>query len=260
MRFALNGGGALVGALLLAAAVAPRAQVRVSGPMVHEVDAETGALIEGSVPLVNPSEADRTVRLYLTDYAFDASGSTRYDPPGTLGRSAAPWIEVGADRVVVPAGGRAEARYRIRVPDDRSLDGTRWCVLMVEDVTAAAEGPGLRRRVRYGVQIALQFGAADPDLAIADVGVTEAPSSRVLWVDLANGGGGTADTEVSLELFDEGGASKGRLGGSRARLYPDTSFRHRIPLEDVPSGRYVALLIVETGDEHAVGSQFTLEL
>ena len=255
----------LLASALVAFAAPVEAQLVVNTPFVHDLEVVPGRRIEGVVPLRNDGDAPRTARLYLTDYAFDASGTSRYDAPGTLARSAAAWVSVGTSEVIVPPGETVEVRYAIDVPVEADAVGTRWCALMVEDRPAEAEevgsGVGIRRRVRYAIQLALQFGGGAPDLDIADLGLAEgATAGRQLWLDLANTGDATADTEVSLELFDADGHSRGRHGGSRARLYPGTSFRHRVGLVDVPPGEYLALVIVETGDEHAIGSQFTLEL
>lgn len=235
-------------------------QVLVSGPLVRDVEVSPRDTVTGAVTLVNSTPEDQVVRVYLRDYTFDASGTTRYDPPGTLPRSAAPWIALGASELVVPAEGRIDVDYDAYVPAEPAPQGTWWAALMVEGVDAAdgRPGTGLRARIRYAVQLVFQLGDAGPDLALTDVGIDD--DVRQLWLDVANRGGSSADVKVSLELFGQEGGSLGRRSGGRARLYPDTSYRHRVALDGIAAGSYQALVIIETGDEHAVGAQFTLDL
>ena len=254
--------------LLLATATGARAQFYVQSSLIDDHKAVAGETVDGVVPLVNETDAPVRVRLYLTDYRYRADGTTEYPDPGTDPSSAAPWVSVGSPEVTVPPRSRTDVGYRVRVPASATSAETRWCLLMIE---AVGDGPdpagtarqrvGLDRRVRFGVQIAVTLGDPLADVELLDAGLaTEPGGGPVLWTDVGNAGAGATETRVSLDLFDAEGRPHGRIEGSDARLYPGTSFRHRVSLGGVPEGTYQGLLVVDTGRGESVGTQLTIVL
>ncbi|NNF59190.1 MAG: hypothetical protein HKN04_13225 [Rhodothermaceae bacterium] len=258
-------------ALLLVSASA-QAQVYVTTPLSLDREAARGSTYEGLVSIANSTDTEQEVRLYLTDYRFNAEGANWYDEPGTSERSNAGWIAFGASQVTIPPEGALDVPFLVTVPEDDTLDGTFWSMLMVEGIPReSAESIlggdsdhqfAVERRIRYGVQVAthiVQTGVTD--LAIPSAQLAGAPDgARELQVDVENIGTRLGDTRVYLDLFDAAGESVGRFEGSAARIYPGTSFRHRVPLEGVAPGVYEALLVIETEGDEAFGAQYTLEL
>ena len=68
------------------------------------------------------------------------------------------------------------------------------------------------------------------------------------------------DGPVYLDVFDADGTARGRIEGSSARLYPGTSFRHRVDLSTLPSGSYEALLVIDGGEAGVFGKQYSLDI
>ena len=259
-------------ALLAASGARVDAQIYVTTPLSHDQEASAGTTYEGVVAIANPTDEEQEVRLYLTDYRFTASGENWYDEPGTHPRSNASWIAFGASQVVIPPEASLDVPYLITVPADSQLEGSYWSMLMVEGIPkSSAESMmqmggerqfAVERRIRYGVQIATHIvQTGHTELAIPSAQLVAADEgARELEVDVENVGTRLGETRVYLDLFDGQGQSIGRFEGSEARIYPGTSFRHRVPLADVPAGVYEALLVIETEGEEAFGAQYTLEL
>ncbi len=247
------------------------AQIYIETSLAHDQEMNVGSSYEGTIPISNTSEMAIEVRLYLTDYRFTADGQNWYDEQGTHERSNALWIGFGSPVVTVPAQSTMEVAYRVDVPDDESLLGSYWSMLMVEAISSTSvestlsDNPaspqfGVRRRLRYGVQIATHvLNTGEADLSLDDPKLEESAGSGVrLSVAVENSGSRLAESHVFVDLFNADGENVGRFDGSRARIYPGTSFRHSVPIGDQPEGQYEALLVIETGDETSYGAQYTL--
>jgi len=250
------------------------AQIYLGASLTDDREVPVGASYEGTIPINNTSDEAVEVRLYLTDYRFDAEGRNWYDELGTQERSNALWIGFGNAVVTVPANGTMEVAYRVDVPDDPKLEGSYWSMLMVEaispqsvestlgDSDATSPQFGVRLRIRYGVQIAthiMETGQAELSLASPEL-VDDGEEGMRLTVNVENAGNRLAESRVYLDLFDSDGRNVGRFEGSRARIYPGTSFRHSVSIGVEEGGRYEALFIIDLGEDNTFGAQYTLEL
>jgi len=250
-----------------------KAQIYIGASLAHDREVTVGNSYEGTVPISNTSDVAVQARLYLTDYRFVADGRNWYDEPGTQDRSNALWIGFGNPVVTIPARSTMEVAYRVDVPDDPKLEGSYWSMMMVEAIpTESIESTlssdssipqfGVRRRLRYGVQIAthvIETGRADLSLADPQLVENEDAGAR-LSVVVDNAGNRLAESHVYIDLFDSDGRNVGRFEGSRARIYPGTSFRHSVPIIVEEKGRYEALFVIDIGDGNTYGAQYTLEL
>ncbi|MDX1440604.1 MAG: hypothetical protein R3284_11950 [Rubricoccaceae bacterium] len=249
------------------------AQIHVDAALAHDRQVEIGASYEGNIPITNTSDEAYQVRLYQTDYRFDANGNNWYDTPGTSERSNALWIGYGNPVVTVPAKSTLEVPYRVVVPDDTSLTGSYWSMLMVEAIppesiestlSATNNVPqfAIERRIRYGVQIAthvLATGSAVFTIDNPELVRLESEGAQ-LKISVENTGDRLAESAVYVDLFTVDGQNVGRFEGTRARLYPGTSFKHHVSFGVQAPGQYEALFVIATSDGSTYGAQFTLEL
>ena len=261
--------------LLSLVAYPSAAQIFIGASLADDREVPPGASYEGTIPINNTSDEAVEVRLYLTDYRFDADGRNWYDEPGEQDRSNALWIGFGNPIVTIPAQSTLEVAYRVDVPDDPGLEGSYWSMMMVEAIpsesiestlgeTEDVSSPqfGVRRLIRYGVQIAthvMETGHADLSLSNPEIVKDEDGLAR-LSVSIDNAGSRLAESYVYLDLFDSSGQNVGRFAGSRARIYPGTSFRHSVPIDVKLEGRFEALFVIDIGDDNTFGAQYTLEL
>src|SRR5438477_9162036 len=92
----------IIGAALVAVPVVVRAQIAVLSSTVEEHEAAKGETYTGRIVIANPTNTPQPVRIYQTDYTFDAAGVTVYGDPGAMARSNAKWVTPQSQRVVVP--------------------------------------------------------------------------------------------------------------------------------------------------------------
>ena len=216
----------------------------------------------------NHGDEVATARVYQKDYTFSSDGSNVYGDPGGSERSNAGWIAFGPKLTDIPPGGAVKIDYTVAVPDDGSLVGTYWSLLMIEEVPRAALAQpidqmtaGVAQVLRYGVQVVTHVGDTGArTLRFADKALTVTQDgNRSFHADIENTGDRGLRPFLWLELYDAEGVRMGPYRSERKRLFPGTSVRYSVDLTEVPSGSYQAFVVVDNGDEYAFGAQYGME-
>lgn len=103
------------------------------GPTKHDLKIPPGETQTIQLHLANTSRTDRVhVRLYLTDYHIEQSGSLAFPAAGTSEDSLATWLKIEDTDVVLNPGEKRSVACRFTVP--KSARGEKHGVIMVERV------------------------------------------------------------------------------------------------------------------------------
>lgn len=261
-------------ALAAAAPGAARAQIAIVSATVQEAEAAAGESYTGTIRLRNGTAEPQELKLYQTDYAFQADGRTVYGEPGSTPRSNAAWITLSPSRATLLPGAETEIRYRVGVPAAGAAPrtGTYWSMIMIEPIAAgsaeSARGArargvvGLAAKTRYGVQVATHLrGTGEAQLAFAGTEAVQVPGGgKVLQFDVRNTGDRAYRPALRVEVFNARGEAAGVFESERGLLYPGTSLRHRVELGALPAGAYQALVVADTGGDRVFGAQYQLTL
>ncbi len=254
--------------LLLALVQVSWGNLSAVGGLSREKIAQPGESYEGTIELRNDSESPCEVRIYQTDYSFLATGETFYLEPGTSTRSNARWLSVGPHWLTVPGQGKASIHYAVSVPDDSTLAGSYWSIIMIEPTAPTTQTVsenqgrgqiGVTTLVRYGIQIVTDVGTKGTrEITFQDSKLVERGDFRVLEIDVENSGNTWMSPFFSIELYDDSGTHRHHFESQRQRIYPGCSVRHSIDLTEVPCGNYKALAVVDNRDESVFGAQYDL--
>lgn len=255
-------------ALVFALAIATESTAVTISSLTHERQAMPGETYNGTIEIVNNSPDAAIVKVYQTDYQFQSDGSNSFGIAGELPRSNAAWVDFSPNRITIPPYSTYLVNYSVKVPANDSLSGTYWSMMMVEETQTAAptNNPGdqqaaISQIVRYGVQCITQIGTTgEPDLQIVEAKLTsDSSNARELRLDVKNDGDRWAVPVVWAELYDQTGKSAGKFECEKKRLFPGTSVRFKIMLNDSLKGNYKALIVLDTGGENVIGAKYDLE-
>ncbi len=245
------------------------AGVVIVGSLTHEGEAAVGESYQGVIFVRNPLEEPAEVKIYQTDYLFFSNGTSLYGEPGKIGRSNARWISFSPHRLIVPPREKSAVEYTVKVPQDETLTGTYWSMLMVEEIPRSspeASEPdkgevelGIRQVMRYGIQMLTHIGdTGTRKIKFSDKKLISQDGKTILQMDIENVGERWLTPSVWVELHNQGGGEVSRLEGGQRRIYPSCSVRYRIDLTDVPKGSYKALVVADNGDEYVFGAKYDL--
>lgn len=252
------------------------AGVSIVGGQSREKSVEIGKDYPGIIFIRNHGEEPQEVKIYQTDYLFFCGGTNIYgEPAGKDVRSNANWITFSPQRLTIPAKSTSAVNYLTEVPDDETLRGTYWSMLMVEGVgkdSPEAIEPekdkikvGIRQVIRYGIQMVTHIGnTGSRELEFLETELLKiieenGGKKRILQVDVENTGERWLRPFLWVELYDMEGRYIGRFEGGRKRIYPGTSVRFKVDLTEVPKDEYKSLVIADCGGDDVFGITYTLK-
>jgi len=247
------------------------AGINIRGDMTQEKRAKPGETYQGVIVIQNKDKETAEAKIYQTDYLFFCDGRNLYGTPGTAPRSNGGWITLKTRRATVPPGQAAEIPFTIKVPEDTSLSGTYWSMIMVEELSRPAPNPakggkdklevGIQTVLRYGVQMVTHIeNSGLRKLKFVKTDLKQENNKVILQLDIENTGERWLRPALSAELYDGKGKLVGRFKGGNFRVFPATSVRMKIDLSGVPKGTYKAMVIADNKDENIFGAQYTLTI
>jgi hypothetical protein len=246
------------------------AGISVIGNLARTTTIKPGDAFEGVILVKNTGTAPADARIFQCDYLMHCDGSNDYGEPGKTPRSNANWITLSPSRLKLAPGEMQPVRYKGRAPADAKLRGSYWSMIIVEPSSAPAVTPegkpdtvalGLQTSVRFAVQIVTEIGKTGTrSLQVLEKCLVKADGKRFFQLDIGNDGERLLIPAIGVELFDQKGASLGRFDAGRTRIYPTCSVRAKVDLTDLPCGKYVAMVLLDSGDTQVMGAQYDLDL
>jgi len=239
--------------------------------LTHEFKVTPGQVYEGVIILKNTEEKPEKARIYQTDYSFNAQGQKFFLPPGSNLRSNAGWISFYPALIDLLPQATQEIKFKIIVPEDPSLKGTYWSLIMVEQAPAlvspttslAGKEPSLslNQVVRYGIQIVTHIGeTGERKIRIVNSRLIHQFGKYEFQLVVENIGERCLVPDLYLQLFNQQGAQIGQFAGGRWRLYPQTSALYQVDLGSLPESKYRALILLDNHDDHVFSAQVNLNL
>lgn len=211
-----------------------------------------GESYHGVIAVKNWTQKTSVLTIHQTDYLFLADGKIKYEKPGTLERSNASWVSINPKQVNVLPQTTEKIHYSINVPLDRSLVGTYWSMLRIEEAIGSSigvEGDSSSFQetapVKYtDIEIITNVGeTGSGSLKLLQKDLLKDASKTVLQVNIENVGDRLLKPVLWAELYDQKGHYISRIEGERVRVYPGSSRTCPIDLSDVGVGSYKALVI-----------------
>lgn len=215
-----------------------------------------------SFSVTNDADRSMTLDISLTDWERDLDGTNRLLPPGTLARSAAPWMTVTPNQLELAPGDAAEVAFTLDVPSN--VEGTYWSAISLEEAPRPSQAQGetvltVRQRVVVkvlqtapgtgnvvGKVASVRVGGLNP-LTVAvrfeNQGTTNLPAVRGRWE--VRDAQGEPLVSQAIESFPV-------LPGAVRQL----SLSSERPLGDVlPPGRYLILVVMDFDGAGVVAGQ-----
>jgi hypothetical protein len=242
-------------------------QLILNSDLSYDYQVRPGETIRGQLQFQNAGADTLIVDIYQTDYLFNAEGSNFYNEPGQFARSNAAWIDFSPRQVVLISQQKAVLNYEIHVPESAQLNGTYWCMLMIEENRSSNLQPTgqiqIQFKHRYGVQIATTLDQGEGNqvkIAIENPNLDVFEARKIFRTDIENQGNILIKPNVWLEIFDMEGKSLEVIHATAERLYPGTSRRFNFDLHQLKPASYKGILVVDCGGDDLFGANYTFQL
>ncbi|MBN1648363.1 MAG: hypothetical protein JW874_10035 [Spirochaetales bacterium] len=261
-------------ALLILLALIPAsvfAGITIDGSLTNEYSGNPGDSFSGSIIIKNTGNNTEEVKIYQHDYSSNADGQSFYTEPGSNPRSNSAWIEITPRKIFIKAGEDYTAFFSITYPEDESLSGTYWSMMMVEaipDTSAessqydpASAGIGVQTILRYGIRMITHIGNSGtikPEVTSSSLVLED--GQPVLQLDIANTGTRLLRISTWAELYTEKGDLAGKYEGDRYAVFPGSSIHFRINLKNTPKNKYQAVVVLDCGENNVFGINYDLRI
>lgn len=242
------------------------ANIIILNGLTHENAGQPSEKYRETIQIQNTGNSEKSVKVYSRDYWYSYTGESKHDPAGTMKRSNASWITFHPQLVTLAPNEKIVINFEVAIPDNDSLIGTYWSVIMVEGITppdtsVSTGGVKINTAIRYAVQIITNIGnTGKSDLQFIGLELTNNNNENILNVAIENTGDRILKPELSIEVFDESGNSLEIFKADRRKTFPGTSINLSIPLKGIKPGNYTAVLVADCDEDHIFGTNFSLDL
>lgn len=243
------------------------ADITITNDLLQKRTAAPGEHYTGVVSIKNVGNRSERVQVWQTDFRWTADGTQYFDAPGTSPRSNAPWIQLSRQEVVLMPDQETAVPYAVTVPDDNTLVGTYWSLLMVQEITDSFLNPenqndgsiGVTAGIRYGVQLVTNLSNLGIGrIAFLHPSFTRQEDGYLLQVEMYNNGEKGMNLHPSVRLYGAAGENAGCFEIHSQGLYPETAKRISFKLPFLAPGTYQAQVIADGGGNDLFGVLYTL--
>jgi hypothetical protein len=239
----------------------------VVSPMEHHLRILAGQRGGSTILLRNNGQRALTLKLYLTDSRFGMDGREEDVPPGTVERSCAPWIGLGAELLELQPGEMRQITVELVVPEDAR--GSFWTKLYVEEMSApeaTRQEEGGRSyqvfmRQRMGVRIFESVpGTEEPGAVVSRVRVeAKGSGDRTLTVSVQNTGNSLLQCHGRIEVRNSRGEVVETLKpGTDGEFFVFPGAGRELPVRSslsLSADSYTVLAVVDYGGEDLVAGE-----
>jgi hypothetical protein len=255
------------------------AQVTVTNGLSHIVSINLGDEYNGIINLTNTGNTKTKITLEQYDLQTDSTGHFNFIGPNQIPRSNAEWITFYPTQLEIKAGAEAIIHFRIKAPTEQNsglwstfsleeLIGSYWSLVVVKTGPLSEMIPDKANRhseintvVQYGIQIITNIGQTGlRNLDILQANLITGETDRNLLVEIKNSGQLLLRPEVRVEIYEQGGSQIKTFKSRKKRIYPNGVRKDKYSINNIPPGKYNALVIADCGGEDVYGRQFALSV
>jgi len=240
------------------------ANVIVLNGLTHVHESKSGKVISGVVKLKNTKDVEQRILVYFNDLFQNCGEETVLTSELSHERSISKWLSTEVNEYVLQGKEEYELVYTVNVPDDSTLNGSFWGVLMLEVEDPIKEDQleysvKLQSKVRYGIQIITDINAkTKSELDFFDIKIDkEEGISKTINLEVQNLGEFYVQPTIVLDVFNESGEKAKNLEVKFKKIYPGHCKIFSLDISDLPKGAYSGVLVADYGEDmYAIDIEF----
>lgn len=221
--------------------------------LTHVYSGASGQVIKGEVVLINNSTKEQKVSFELNDAIFSCSENRIFTKDKTHQQSSNTWFNANLMEKVLASKEQYVYRFTINIPEDSTLKGSFWSVLMVnveKPIKKESRGNiGLDTKVRYAVGLLTNVNSYDDlDIDFKNI-ILKDDEVKKLEVKIVNNSLFIEGTKLSLEVYDTKGDKVLEFKTRRNMVFPGFCKDYLIDVSKLPKGDYKCVLLADSREE-----------
>lgn len=250
-----------------------QAAVMLSGGLSHEYTVTPGGQLTGILELRNTDNMPAEIKVYQEDVKIQENGYPQFIQStggAAHNRSNITWVSLNTDRITLAPKEKRTVTYTLKVPNNSSMTGTYWSMLVLEPVSNKSRESQLHQNIpedqptltvsqkmRYAVQVLTHMGGSNSQGANLSFVSPKIESTnlgkRVLNFKIKNTGDRYSRPNVWLDVFSREGKKVKRIAADMRGLFAGENDDFQIDLDDLKPDQYKCLLAAE---DHSTGQIF----
>ena len=233
--------------------------------LTHTHKSNSGGTVTGIIKLKNTKDNEQRVIIYFNDLFQKCGEETVLTGKESHDKSIGKWISTEVNEYVLQGKEEYELLYTINVPEDESLIGSYYGVLMVEIEEPIKEDDldysvKLKSKVRYGIQIITDIQEkSSPELDFYNIEIkkNEKEEPSTIIVEAQNLGIFYVEPTIILEVFNEDGEQAKKVEVKFKKIYPKSCKLFQLDISDLPKGNYSGVIVADYGEDmYAIDIEF----
>ena len=261
---------------LLSSTVYGQLSVHIDNAVIENLLPDTTIIATITIRNIDTKDAD--IQIYLSDYQINLN-QTHYANPNTTPRSNAAWIKLGATDTTIPANTTKQIPVEIDIPNDDTLSGSYWSLIMVEpkpsniligDINQEeVSEQNLRIISRHGLNVITSFKEGYSDFEFEKPSMSYSKNETPIFnINSENIGTSIVKADVYLDIYASNGEEFGRIDIGKQVFRPRNPVSLTFDFSQLISENqlglvadtYSALLIVDAGDDNLFGARYNLDI
>lgn len=235
--------------------------------LTHVYTGSTGETITGEVILINSSDQEQRVTFELNEAIFSCTSNRIFIKDKFHQQSSSKWFSANLmDKLLAPRE-KYVYKFSIKIPNDKSLKGSFWSMLMVNVEKPIKEESlntkiGLDTKIRYAIGLLTNVNAFDNiNLDFSNINLKEDSNSpkKELEVKVLNESLFIEGVKLSLEIYDNKGIKIQETETDRNMVFPGFCRDFKFDVSVLPNGEYNCVLIADARREF-VGTNISLSI
>ena len=219
------------------------------------------------IEVENTGSTKADVEIEILDWTMNKKGKVNLGSKGPKNdHELSPWLDCVPETFKLRPGETKDLNLSVSLPSE--VDGTHWTMLFVKEKAVSTEKQGnvaVPISMAYGVKV-FQFDPSDLN-----------PSGNIVQLEMKNDGDSNLEEFMQLtfknrgnvplrpsgyiEIRDTRGNKKSNLKVKSFTVLPESERLLRIPLkEELSSGSYVAIAVLDFGGELRVAKQVKFDI
>ena len=241
--------------------------VLIRNGLLHKFSGSDGSRMYGEVILVNTSSTEERISFHLNEAMFSCEQQRYFTSDTTHTRSSLAWFEGNlVDRVLAPKE-KFIYKFSINIPQDQTLQGSYWSMLMVQVEKPFAQSQvgnalALSNQVRYAIALLTDVNPSKENIQIdfTDVKVeTLGNNQKQIAINIQNEDKYIEEVKLLLEVYDAEGNNVLKKETVTGFLFPSFCKHFTIDISELPKGNYECLLVAESREEY-IGTNINLSI
>lgn len=240
------------------------ANVSVLNGLTHVYSGASGDIITGEVILVNYSSSKERVTFSIQEAIYSCSAGRIFTSEDNHEFSSSSWIDSNVNERVLAPKERYVLKFSIHIPEEKSLLGSYWSVLMVSVENPIKEelldeSIGIGTKIQYAIGLITNVNELDEVSLDFNNVLSPDGKNKELLIKMKNNGMFAEATSLSLEVYNQDGVMVKEYKSKRLLVFPKVCRDYLFNISDLDKGAYDCVLLADSR-ENFVGTNLQLTI